>query len=122
MQQFGIAKENVLCLVVDNASNMTKTVECLNEDDPEAELDTSQDEDADESEDYDGIEDDCAMRVNIHHMRCAVYTVQLAIKEGLKLPHSNKLLTKNRQIVSKLRSPNILSLLEKREKNGRYLI
>ena len=47
MQQFGIAKENILCLVVDNASNMTKTIECLNEDDPEVESDTPQDEAAD---------------------------------------------------------------------------
>ena len=74
MQQFGIAKENILCLVVDNASNMTKTIERLNKDDPEVESDTPQDEAADESEDYDGIEDDCTMRVNIHHMRCAVHT------------------------------------------------
>ena len=70
MEQFGIAKENVLCLVVDNASNMTKTIERLNEDDPEAELDALQDETANKSEDYDGIEDDCAMRVNI--TTCAV--------------------------------------------------
>ena len=109
MQQFGIAKENILCLVVDNASNMTKTIERLNEDDPEVESDTPQDEAADESEDYDGIENDCAMRVNIHHMRCAVHTLQLAIKDGLKLPNCDKLLTKTRHIVTKLRSPNILS-------------
>ena len=61
-----------------------------------------------------GIEDDCAMRVNIHHMRCAVHTLQLAIKDDLKLPNCYKLLTKTRHIVTKLRSPNILSLLEKR--------
>ena len=59
---------------------MTETIERLNEDDPEAEPDTSQDEAIDKSEDYDGIEDDCAMRVNIHHMRCAVHTVQLQCK------------------------------------------
>ena len=50
MQQFDIAKKNVLCLVVDNASNMTKIVKRLNEDDPEADPDTSQDEKAVESE------------------------------------------------------------------------
>ena len=116
MQQFGIAKENILCLVVDNASNMTKTIERLNEDDPEVESDTPQDEAADESENYDDIEDDCAMRVNIHHMHCAVHTLQLAIKDGLKLPNCDKLLTKTRHIVTKLLSPNILSLLEKRGK------
>ena len=44
MQQFGIAKENVFCLVVDNAGNMTKTIERLNESDPEADPSTTQDE------------------------------------------------------------------------------
>ena len=48
-------------------------------------------------------------------MRCAVHTLQLAIKDGLKQPNRNKLLTKTRHIVAKLRSPNILSVLEKRQ-------
>ena len=117
MQQFGIAKKNILCLVVDNPSNMTKTIEHLNEDDPEVESDTPQDEAADESEDYDGIEDNWEMRVNIHHMRCAVHTLQLAIKDGLKLPNCDKLLTKTRHI-----SPNICSCWKNEEKNGQYLI
>ena len=47
---------------------------------------------------------------------CVVHTLQLAIKDGLKLPNCDKLLTKTRHIVTKLRSPNILSLLEKRGK------
>ena len=56
------------------------------------------------------------MSVNIHHMRCVVHTLQLAVKDGLKQPHCEKLLTKTRHIISKLRSPNVLSLLEKRQK------
>ena len=100
IQQFGNAKENGFCLVVDNASNMTKTVECLNENETETDPSTTQDETADESEDYADTEDDCAMRVNIQHMRRAVHTLQLAIKDGLKQPHYDKLLTKTRHIVS----------------------
>ena len=96
LQKFSIVKENVLCLVVDNASNMTKTIERLNESDPEADSSTTQDKTADESEDYGDIKDDCAMRINIHRMRCAVHTLQLAIRDGLKQPHYNKLLTKTR--------------------------
>ena len=114
MQQFRASKKNVLCLVVDNVSNMTKTMKGLNEDDPEAESGTSHEEAADESKDYDGIEDNCAMRVNIHHLRCAVHTLQFAIKDGLKLPNCNKLLTKTRHIITKLRFTNILSVVEKR--------
>ena len=49
-------------------------------------------------------------------MRCAVHTLQLAIRDGLKLPNRDRLLTKTRHIVFKLRSPNTLFLLEKREK------
>ena len=116
MQQFGIAKENVLCLVVDNVSNMTKAIESLNESDPEADPSTTQDETANESEDYGDIEDDCAMRINIYHMRCAVHTLQLASKDGLKQPHCNKLLTKTRHVVSKLRSPKVLFLMEREKK------
>ena len=56
------------------------------------------------------------MLVNIHHMRCAVHTLQLAIRDGLKQPQCEKLLTKTRHIVAKLCSPNVLALLEKRER------
>ena len=49
-------------------------------------------------------------------MRCVVHTLQLSIKDCLKQSQCNKLLTKTRYIVAKLRSPNILSLLEKRGK------
>ena len=102
---------------------MTKTIECLNESDPEADPSTTQDEKADESEDYGDIENDCAMHINIHHMRCAVHTLQLAIKDDQKQPHYENLLTKTRHIVSKLRSPKVLSLMEKRKKkNSQYLI
>ena len=117
MQQFGIAKGNVLCLVVDNVNNMTKTIERLNECDPEADPSNTQDETANESEDYGNIEDDCAMRINIHHLRFAVHTLQLAIKDGLKQPHYDKLLTKTCHIVSKLGSPKVLSLMEKKTAN-----
>ena len=95
---------------------MTKTIERLNESDPEADPTTTQDETANESENYGDIEDDCTMRINIYHMRCAVHTTQLAIKDGLKQPHYNKLLTKTRHIVSKFRSPKVLSLMEKKKK------
>ena len=100
IQQFGNVKKNVFCLVVNNASNMTKTIERLNENEPETDPGTTQDETANESEDYADTEDDCAMRVNIQHMRCAVHTHQLAIKDGLKQPHYDTLLTKTRHIVS----------------------
>ena len=64
----------------------------------------------------DGIEDGCAMLVNIHNMHCVIHTLQLAIRDGLKQQHCDNLLTKTCHIVFKLRSLNVLSLLEKIEK------
>ena len=112
LQKFEIPSENVLALIVDNASNMTKTVERLNQNGtpalPEETTTSSDDEDGDDSE--------YPIPVHIHHMSCVVHTLQLSIKDCLKQSQCNKLLTKTRYIVAKLRSPNILSLLEKRGK------
>ena len=81
LQKFDVPKENVLCLVVDNASNMTKTVERLNENDmPFKDPDVMHNNAVDEEVDSD---DEPVTLVNIDHMRCAVHTLQLAIKDGL---------------------------------------
>ena len=55
LQKFDVSKENVLCLVVDNASNMTKTVERLNENDvPFKDPDEMHNSAVDEEVDSDG--------------------------------------------------------------------
>ena len=119
LQKFDVRKENVLCLVVDNASNMTKTVERLNENDvPFKDPDEMHNSAVDEDVDSD---DEPVMFVNIHHMRCAVHTLQLTIRDGLKQPQCEKLLTKTRHIDAKLRSPNGLAFLEKRERKRKCL-
>ena len=113
LRKYEVPTENVLALIVDNESNMTKTVERLNENDTSALLEETpsllEEDDGDDDNELPSL-------VRIHHMRCAVHTLQLSIKDGLKQPHCNKLLTKTRHVVAKLRSPNVLSLLEKREK------
>ena len=114
LQKFDVPKENVLCLVMDNASNMTETVERLNENDvPFEDPDEMHNSAVDEEVESD---DEPVMLVNIHHMRRAVHTLQLAIRDGLKQPQCEKLLTRTRYIIAKLRSPNVLALLEKRER------
>ena len=90
---------------------MTKTVERLNKNDTSALLEKTPSLLEDDGDD----DNELPSLVRIHHMRCAVHTLQLPIKDGLKYPHCNKLLTKTRHVVAKLRSPNVLSLLEKRE-------
>ena len=67
-------------------------------------------------DDEDGDDNEFPIPVHIHHMRCVVHTFQLFIKDCLKQPHCNKLLTETRHIVAKLRSPHTLSLFERREK------
>ena len=113
LRKYEVPTENVLALIVDNASNMTKTVERLNENDtsalPEETPSLLEEDDGDDDNELPSL-------VCIHHVRCAVHTLQLSIEDNLKQPHCNKLLTKTRHVVAKLRSPNAISLLEKREK------
>ena len=69
MKEFSITKQQVLACVVDNASNMTRTVQLLNED-----------EKAIQEIDQMGTGFDCT----IYHMRCAEHTLQLRIRDVLK--------------------------------------
>ena len=85
--------------MVDNASNMTKTVERLNENDTSAFLEKTP---SLLKEDDDDDDNELPSLVRIHHMRGAVPTLQLSIKDGLKRSHCNKLLTKTRHVVAKL--------------------
>ena len=118
LQKFDVPIENVLWLVVDNASNMTKTVEWLNENDvPFKDPDEMHNSAVDEEVDSDN---ELVMLVNIHHMRCAVHTLQLAIRDGLKQPQCKKLHI-TRHIVAKLRSSNVLAFLENRERKRSVL-
>ena len=104
LRKYEVPTENVLALIVDNANNMTKTVERLNENDTSALL-----EETPSLLEEDGDNDDSELPslVCIHHMRCAVHTLQLSTNDGLKQPHCNKLLIKTRHLVAKLRSPNV---------------
>ena len=88
LQKYEVPTENALALIVGNASKMTKTVERLNENDTSALLEETpsliEEDDGDDDNELPSL-------VRIHHMRCAVHTLQLSIKNGLKQPHCNKL-------------------------------
>jgi len=54
----------------------------------------------------------------IRHMRCAVYTLQLAISDDLKDAHLRNLIGKLRHVATTASNPKIGSILERRAKKG----
>ena len=70
LRKYEAPTENVLALIVDNASNMTKIVERLNENDTSALLGKTPSLLEDDGDD----DNELPSLVRIHHMRCAVHT------------------------------------------------
>ena len=81
LKQFNISKQQGLACVVDNASNMTRTVQLLNEDE-------------DDDEEIKEIQDSLSINHIIYHMRCAEHTLQLEIRDVLKKRASGKVFNK----------------------------
>ena len=50
------------------------------------------------------------------HMRCAAHTLQLAIRDGLKVRHAASLISKIRQAVVAARPPKIDAILRRKTK------
>ena len=108
LKQFNISKQQVLACVVDNASNMTRTVQLLNEDE----------EDEDGDEEIKDIQDSLSINHTIYHMRCAEHTLQLGIRDVLKKGRAEKFLTKLRKLAQHLRSPHTNGILKRRANKG----
>ena len=106
MKQFNITKQQVLACVVDNASNMTRTVQLLNEGDE------------DDDEEIKEIQDSLSIGHTIYHMRCAEHTLQLGIRDMLKKGRAEKFLTKLRKLAQHLRSPHTDGILKRRANKG----
>lgn len=124
LKDFEIKKENILTIVTDNASNMIKTVEKLNEKKKDFELEDV-DSDLDEEDENLGVDETLdaiasnftsfpVSNINIQHMRCVVHTLQLAIRDGLKGVHAANLIGKLRKVAIAARSPKIDSILKRR--------
>ena len=108
LKQFNISKQQVLACVVDNASNMTRTVQLLNEDEG----------DEDDDEEIEEIQDSLSIDHTIYHMRCAEHTLQLGIRDVLKKGRAQKFLTKLRKLAQHLRSPHTNEILKRRANKG----
>ena len=107
-KQFSISKQQVLACVVDNASNITRTVRLLNEDEG----------DEDDDEEIKEIQDLLSIDHTIYHMRCAKHTLQLGIRKVLKKGQAEKFLTKLRKFAQHLRSPHTDGILKRRASKG----
>ena len=71
LKQFSISKQQVLACVVDNASNMTRTVQLLTEDEG----------DEDDHEEIEQIQDSLSIDHTIYHMIRDEHTLQLGIRD-----------------------------------------
>ena len=101
LKDFEISKQQVLAVVTDNASNMTLAVQKLSEDSINIVA-----ENEDELEGISTLEEETSMACRYHsdfktmtHMRCAAHTLQLALRDGLKVRHVASLISKGLQMI-----------------------
>lgn len=131
LQDFEIKKEQVLCIVTDNASNMLSTIEkmniaTINEDMEGNEEDISEIDSAigitDQDDEFvDNIVEEASKLSLIQHMRCVVHTLQLAVKDGLKEHNVATVIRRLRQVATAARTPKIDSIVKKHSGLGAIL-
>ena len=142
LQEYELKKEQVLSVVTDNASNMISTTKLMNkttESDRQLEEHTGfretdifemeehsieteeQTEFASDEHQHDSLDDlveTMSIRFRIHHMRCAVHTLQLAIQDDLQEGHAAALIEKLRKLATSARTPKVDSILKRRAGKG----
>ena len=95
-----------MAIVTDNASNMARSVKKFNKVDVLPEVEADEDSSA-----LDEVFDSALSRImgflSTTHMRCAVHTLQLAIHDGLKEKHVNRLVSK---VTVTARTPKIAAI------------
>ena len=106
-----------MAIFTDNASNMARSVKKFNEVDvlPEVEADEN-------SSALDKVFDSALSRMvgfsSTTHMRCAVHTLQLAIRDCLKEKYVNRLVSKVRHVAITARTSKIDAILKRKIKKG----
>ena len=58
------------------------------------------------------------MSFQINHMRCAVHTQQLAIRDGLKEEYASNLISEVSHVVTAARKPKVDEILRRRAGKG----
>ena len=116
LKEFNLKKQQVLAIVTDNASNMARSVEKFNEVDVLPEVEADEDSSA-----LDEVFGSALSRMvgfsSTTHMRCAMHTLQLAIRDGLKEKHVNRLVSKvcHVAITARTLKIDVMRLLELKE-------
>ena len=113
LKEFNLKKEQVLAIVTDNASNMARSVEKFNKVDVLPEVEADEDSSA-----LHEVFDNALSRMVgfslMTHMQCAVHTLQLAIRDGLKEKHVNRLVSKVYHVAITARTLKIDAILKQK--------
>ncbi|KAM4044019.1 uncharacterized protein ACNLHF_008128 [Anomaloglossus baeobatrachus] len=140
LQDYELKKEQVLAIVTDNASNIS-TIKLMNASNEqqleenlgfsmcemeghsavhvtEAQTDITTEEQQNDTLGLDDLVVAASKHFHIHHMRCVVHTLQLAIRESLQEGHTGNLIGKVRKLVIAARTPKIDSILKRRAGKG----
>ncbi|CAL1535207.1 unnamed protein product [Lymnaea stagnalis] len=115
LEEFGISKGQVLSIVSDHASNLRKnTVEKAEggEEVTENYDDMEIPENCENDDAVDVLIDSAARLMQIDHTRCAVHTLQLAMRDGLQERQVAKLIERLRKIVSAAKAPHLDAMLK----------
>ncbi|KAM9307836.1 uncharacterized protein PAF06_011978 [Gastrophryne carolinensis] len=143
LQEYELKKEQVLSVVTDNASNMISTIRLMNENNEaeqqleeenpgfretemfemeehhfETEVQAEVASDEQEHDSLDALVEAASVRSHIHHMRCVVHTLQLAIRDSLQQGHAATLIGKVRKLATAARTPKVDSILKRRAGKG----
>ena len=105
LSQYGLNINKVFACIVDNAANMTRTIELLNED-------AGMHDDGTETEDPLAL-DFSDFGPSISHLRCVEHTLQLGVRDGLKKSSVNNFIEKVRKLAVNLRSPRNDAVLKR---------
>ena len=104
---------------------MIKTIERLNESEETADEEgtvVAMEEQPDYlDETLDDVAEEASKLCQIKHMRCAVHTLQLAIRDGLKDPQASNLIGKLRQVAVAARTPKNDAIINRRAGIGAIL-
>ena len=113
LDDYNIAKSNIVLAVTDNASNMVKLMRDLNTEvlapSSTSQADDSDDEDLDD--DYDDVSFDVrpgVVQMGVGHQRCGAHTQQLSVADGINESCANSLLHSVRQVVKSGRNTSAI--------------